>query len=129
MAKEKKKQLSPISLRLTEDERRRVKQQAAGLTVSAYIRACLFDGDGKVSKRRSSTRKPVKDEKAIAQLLGILGQSRMANNLNQLAKAVNTGSLPLTPDVEQDIKKACSNISEMRVMLIKALGLRDGGQS
>ncbi len=34
----------------------------------------------------------------LAQLLAALGQPRVANNLNQLAYAANTGSLALTPD-------------------------------
>ena len=116
-----------ITIRLTEEEKSLLEKAADGMTLSAYIRARIFYGELKpIHTRRVQ---PIRDQKTLAQLLGILGQSRMANNLNQLAKAVNTGSLPLTPDVEQDIKKACSNISEMRVMLIKALGLRDGGLS
>lgn len=42
--------------------------------------------------------------------------------MNQLAKAVNTGSLPVTPETEAEIKEACREISEMRDELMAALG-------
>ncbi|MGF1623944.1 MAG: plasmid mobilization relaxosome protein MobC [Alphaproteobacteria bacterium] len=34
-------------------------------------------------------------------MLGELGRSRIANNLNQLARAANSGSLPVTPETVQ----------------------------
>ena len=48
----------------------------------------------------------VKEDKALAQLLGELDRARLANNLNQFAKAANTGSLPITPETEKALKTA-----------------------
>lgn len=56
-------------------------------------------------------------------VLAALGQSRIANNVNQLAKAVNIGTLPVTPETEQDIGEACSAVKAMRADLMRALGL------
>ncbi|MEO1749941.1 MAG: hypothetical protein AAFR27_15240, partial [Pseudomonadota bacterium] len=67
-----------VTLRLTQDEHAKLIELAHGRTLSAYIRACLFDGD--IAPRKRKKREPVKDEKAIAELLGLLGQSRIANN-------------------------------------------------
>jgi phosphoglycerate dehydrogenase-like enzyme len=120
-----KNQSPRVTIRLTEQEKQRLEQAAAGMSMSAYIRACLFEGEMRSVPRRR--RQPVKDEKAIAQLLGILGQSRIANNLNQLAKQANMGCLPVNPDVEQDIKEACAHICDIRRMLMQALGFRKGG--
>ena len=98
-----------ITIRLSEEEKAILEKAADGMTLSAYIRTRIFYGELKpVHTRRVQ---PIKDQQTIAQLLGILGQSRIANNLNQLAKAVNTGSLPLTPDVEQDICEARKHIA------------------
>ena len=47
-------------------------------------------------------------------------------NLNQLAKAVNSGSLPVTPATETAIHEAAQDVMEMRRMLIDALGLDAG---
>lgn len=72
---------------------------------------------------------PVKDHEALARVLAALGQSRIANNLNQLAKAVNIGVLPMSPNVEEDISEACAAVAAIRRDLMRALGLRQGGRS
>ena len=54
-----------------------------------------------------------------------LDSSRLASNMNQIAKALNIGSLELTPETETALLEACADIYEMRNMLIKALGLKD----
>lgn len=110
----------PLSFRLTEEERAALEKAAAGLPLSAYIRSRLFGPD--VKPRRTQGKYPVKDHAVLARLLGQLGQSRLANNLNQLAKAVNTGSLPVTPETERDIKSACEDIRAVRSALLQALG-------
>ncbi|MEJ2681299.1 MAG: plasmid mobilization relaxosome protein MobC [Gammaproteobacteria bacterium] len=51
-----------------------------------------------MKKRPARKKRPIKDIKALSQVLAELGQSRIANNLNQLAKASNTGSLPVNRD-------------------------------
>jgi hypothetical protein len=44
--------------------------------------------------------------------------------MNQLAKATNTGILPLPYDIERDLGQACVNIQYMRSLLLGALGMR-----
>ena len=68
---------------------------------------------------------PVKDHEALTQVLAQLGQSRLANNINQLAKLANLGSLPMTPDVEAALIEAVRDIALMRQSIIRALGLED----
>ncbi|WP_369157019.1 plasmid mobilization relaxosome protein MobC [Candidatus Thiodiazotropha sp. LNASS1] len=113
---------SPFSLRLTFEERAALEQEAGHLPLGVYIRSKLFGGSEAPRKVRTRPRKPIKDDRAMASLLGGLGQSRIANNLNQLAKAVNTGSLPVTPDTEKAINEACSAVQDMRRRLMRALG-------
>ena len=62
----------------------------------------------------------------LTALLAKLGQSKIPNNLNQLAKAVHSGSLVLTPDIEAELREAAADIAAMRAMLVAALGLSDG---
>ncbi|MGI9503345.1 MAG: plasmid mobilization protein, partial [Geminicoccaceae bacterium] len=84
------KKASPrITLRLTEEEDARLRQLCEGRTVSAYVRQRLFGENTARRKRRSHV--PVKDQASMAKLLGMLGDSRIANNLNQLAFHANTG--------------------------------------
>jgi hypothetical protein len=76
---------------------------------------------------RARSRKPVEDERALGRLLGELGKARLANNLNQLAKAANTGSLPVTLDTENALRDACAAIQDMRGLLLRALGFQQPG--
>jgi len=112
----------PFSLRLTFEERAQLEKDAGDMPLGAYIRSRLFDDDVRTPRRKY--RSPSVDTKALAQLLGALGQSRIANNLNQLARAANSGSLDLTPDTEAALKSACDDIREMRGLLLKALGFQ-----
>ncbi|MEL6227606.1 MAG: hypothetical protein AAFR01_11410, partial [Pseudomonadota bacterium] len=68
-------------------------------------------------------RKPTADHVMLARLLGVLGQTRLASNLNQIAKAANIGALPVTPELEAELNDACSAVKEMRRDLIEALGI------
>lgn len=72
---------------------------------------------------------PVWDAEALGRVLGALGQSRLSSNLNQLAKAVNTGSLPVTPETEADLVAACRDVAAMRSLLMRALGIAPGESS
>lgn len=110
----------PFSLRLTYAERARLEAEAGDRPLGAYIREQLLGDDAAPRKRRGNS--PVKDKEALGRVMGALGQSRLSSNLNQLAKAVNTGSLPVTPETEADLKEACDEVAAMRADLLRALG-------
>lgn len=110
----------PFSLRLSASERAQLEQAAGGAPLGAYIRAKLL-GDG-VTPRKPQRPQPVKDHAALAQVLGMLGNMRLANNLNQLARSANIGTLPLTPEVEEELMRACAAVLAMRAELMRALG-------
>lgn len=120
MPKNHAKQTSPFSIRFTFEERAKLERDAVGLSLGEYIRLQLFDN--KRDKRHTRSKHPVKDHQVLSQLLYDLGQSRMANNLNQLAHASNCGSLEFTPETQAILLEACADIREMRSMLLKSLG-------
>lgn len=124
--REKHKAAAPFSIRFTDKERAILAREAGTLSLAAHIRTKLF-GDA-VSRRRSRnpSRKPQRpsvDRQALGRVLGELGKSRLASNMNQIAKAANMGALPVTPELLSDLKNACADIRTMRAMLIGALGL------
>lgn len=119
----KTKRLAPYSLRLSDSERAYLKSKADKLSVHAYIRARIFDDDAPVPSNRKKPR--VSDMQALSKVLGGLGRSKIANNLNQIAKAINSGTLVVPDSVAQDLANAVLQISEMRSDLIRALGLRE----
>ncbi|MFY9351141.1 MAG: hypothetical protein WBL20_04840 [Sphingobium sp.] len=121
---EKKKRDAPLSLRLSRHERARLDRDAAGMSLGAYIKWRLFDPDRPPPRTRGKA--PVRDHILLSQLMALLGQSRLSSNVNQLAKAANSGSLPVTPETESDLRHACRDIAEIRRMLMQALGLDAG---
>ena len=121
--RKKKEKPAPFSLRLTFEERAKLEQEAGNKPLGAHIRSKLFHGK-EVPRRcvKRRRRAPLKDEKALGELLGKLGQARLASNINQLAKAANSGSLPVTPETEKALQDACSDVRIMRFLLMRALG-------
>lgn len=120
-----RKRTPPFSLRLSEAERTRLEREAGSLPLGAYLKAKVFGDCPPIRSRRTGL--PVEDKKALAQALALLGQSRMASNLNQLAKAVNMGALPLSPHAEEELRECCTAIREIRALLMRALGLQTEG--
>lgn len=119
----KKKRPAPFSLRLSFDEKQKLIEDAGRQSISAYIKSRLFDPDAPVQQARRL--KPVKDQKALAQLLGMLGSSRIARNLDELAEAAEVGALPGDEETHGLIKRAADDIRIMRRFLLAALGIRE----
>ena len=117
---------APFSLRLTPEERRELQDRAGRQPLGVYIRERLFADQGEKGKRKRATRRPaVQDEQALAQVLALLGQSRLASNVNQLARAANTGSLPISPDIEAALCAASADVATIKTLLMRALGIRE----
>lgn len=117
----------PFSLRFTFDERAKLDMLRGSMPLGRYIREQLLGDDAAPRKKRG--RYPVKDQEALGRVLGALGSSRLSQNLNQLARASNSGSLPVSPDVEEELRQACADVKAMREELLRALGgLNDGGE-
>ena len=116
-----KELFAPYSMRFSKAERLRLDADAGSQPLAAYIRTRLFDAP----TPRRPYRRPVQDEAALSEVLAALGNARLSSNLNQLAKAVHSGSLPVSPETEQAILAACATVQEMGGHLVQALGLPD----
>lgn len=110
----------PFSLRLSAEERAQLEQAAAGAPLGAFIKAKLFDGILPARKARKAA--PVKDQAALAQLLGMLGAMRLTSNLGEIAKAAQIGALPVSPETLAELEKACAAVVAMKTELMRALG-------
>lgn len=120
-----KESSKPLSIRFTDTEKARLRELAGTKSLGHFIRERAL---GSEADTRARVSRPVKDGEPLGRLLALLGQSRLANNLNQLAKAANHGSLPVTEETEADIRAACTQVFEMRLMLLRALGLKILGE-
>lgn len=114
--------ISPLTLRLTQEERTRLEELADGMTLSAYVRACVFAGDTK--RRKARPYDAIADKKAAAEALALLGQSRIASNLNQLAHHANIGILIVDDEERAQIAEAHAQVLAIRSLLMQALGKR-----
>ncbi len=118
----RKKQIPPFSLRLSIEERAKLEAMAGRESLSGFIKGRLFGPDAPIIKRRNMNA--VQHYKLLGQVLGALGRSRLSQNMNQLAKAAHVGNLPLQEDVEKLLITACTEITEMRQMVMRALGVK-----
>lgn len=112
-----------FSLRISEKQKLLLQQRAKshGLSVSAYGRMMLLS---ETIEDRARMLADAASDKELAQILAVLGQTRIANNLNQIAKAINTGTLIISPDVIKQINESYDTVLWIRATLIKALGLK-----
>ncbi len=126
--KPKRKSPPPFSLRLSWDERAQLEREAGRLSLGEHIRRKLF---GKTetkggTRQRSHTKphNPTIDHVALAQLLGTLGQSELGRSMIALSMAAQCGALPVDDELTDKLHSACDDISEMRNVLIVALGIK-----
>jgi hypothetical protein len=117
-----KRRTPPFSIRLTAEERATLEDRADGIPLGAFVKSVLF-AENAASYRNAHRAVPA-DRQALGQLLAALGASRLASNLNQLAKAANQGALPVTVETEADLRQACAGVAEMRALLLRALSVK-----
>lgn len=110
------KRPTPFSLRLTRDERTMLDERAGGQPLGAYIRGQLL-GEVNLTKRRAQ-RKPKVTDKNLALVMALLGEQRIASNLNQLARHANMGTLDCDDETLEQIQEACAAMIAVRHYLL-----------
>jgi hypothetical protein len=102
-----------LTIRLSPEERATIDEAAerAGLMAGSFARQALLGGP-----LPRQVRRPPVERKELARLLGELG--KIGGNLNQLAKASNTGVVVYTGEIDA----ALGGLAEVRDAILKALG-------
>jgi nitroreductase len=116
------KKATPFSIRLTEDERERLVAAASGIPLGSYIKATML-GYAPPIRRRASPL-PKQDKRILAKALALFARSRVANNLNQLARAANIGTLPVTLETDAELKETLRVIRRLHDLMMDGLGYR-----
>ena len=114
--------LAPFSLRLTSEERSQLEAQAGAMPLSSYIKSVVFAAEA--PKYRKRRKPPVAEQQLLAEVLVRLGQTRQSNNLNQIAKHLNQGTLIVDPELEEDLKRAVAEVAWIRATIMEALGVK-----
>lgn len=109
-----------VTVRFSRNDYERLQEMADGAALSIFLRAKALEE--KLPMRKGRSASSIKDKQAMAQLLGLLGQSRIANNLNQLAYHANIGSLQLDEETKSQIVEAYDHVLFIRQTLMRALG-------
>lgn len=120
----------PLSIRVTEDEKAQLQAMAGALAISTYIRQQLF-GDVATKRRakryQKKQRQPAVDSTELARLLGMFGRSELARSMLALSWAARQGQLEVSPEIEDQIERACEDIHTIKLALILALGVKPQG--
>jgi hypothetical protein len=109
------KRPAPLSIRLNDAERDDLLHRANGEALSSYVKRCVF------GKRSFSGRM---SQEQVALLLAKLASCGLAGSLSDLSEAAKLGVLPVTSDTEQALRQACTDIADMRLILLQSLGKR-----
>jgi Bacterial mobilisation protein (MobC) len=115
---DKRQRNKRCTFRLFDDEFNKIAAKAdnCGLSFGAFLRAAALDGNPGL---RAQRRPPV-DHKALRQYLGQIG--RLGNNINQIARALNSSEKAKLPELQQ-VLRACLNILDA---INAALGKKHG---
>ncbi|MEO1291606.1 MAG: hypothetical protein AAFV62_02035 [Pseudomonadota bacterium] len=119
----KPKRPSPLSVRLSFEERAQLERDAGGLPLSSYIKGRLFDSSAKPLKRRRKS--PVEDNAALARALNVLRHSNLGASMQALANAASNGRSRFTREQRKQVEQACDDIAAMRSAILEALGHPD----
>jgi len=111
----KKPETKLFGIRLTDDERAILEERAANEHVSTWAREQLL---GTNQRKRRAARKPIVDDKNLALVMALLGDQRIASNLNQLARHAHMGTLDFGDDVLEQIQEACAAMIAIRKYLL-----------
>ncbi|MEL6693486.1 MAG: hypothetical protein AAFQ12_10700 [Pseudomonadota bacterium] len=91
------------------------------MALGVYIKLRLFD-DLPPVPRQSSLSKV--DKEALGKVLAAFGQSRLSQNMNQLAHAANIGTLPVDEELIDELYTACREIKALREAILGCIGMR-----
>lgn len=116
-----KKRPAPLSIRVSDEQRERLLQMSGTMTVNAYVLWRLFGDDACKARQRRITQ----DMLVLSQILAKLGQSNLSPDLHTLAQSAKCGALHVTPELEDELSQACSDVADMKSMLMQAIGIKE----
>ncbi len=92
------------------------------MPLSSYVKSVVLSDESPTYRKRRPA--PEADQKLLAEILARLGASRSANNLNQIAKHLNQGTLVIDEELAKDLQQAVVDVAWMRTTLMQALGVK-----
>lgn len=121
---------SPVSVRLTDDERSILKSEACGKSLSEHIRTRLFRTDApKLAVETEQRISTLERQKLLAQILSELGKSTISAHLKELTELAQLGLLPDCNELCETLRRNEAELDELRLTVLRGLGLhpKSGG--
>lgn len=120
--KSKRRRSSPLSIRVTDEERAILERKAGKRSLGAYVRDAALGEEQ--APRRKAAAKPSLDYALLGQILGKLGQSEQVACLFLLLAAAEADRVTMAEEERAALHAACADIQEVRALVMWALGLR-----
>lgn len=121
-------QSSVLSIRLTAEERDLLTSTAGELPLSTYVRQKLFS-DSLIITGTETRLSVVERQKLLSKLLMKIGTLNLDMQLSKLSSLLETGVFENEEVLQQELEKLSSAVAELRIDLLRALGLRPNGGS
>ncbi len=115
----------PVSVRLTEQERALLERVAGKQSLSSFMRQCALMQAGQAPKPRKEQKRPTEQKVQLAQILALLGASDIFRSMSTFAKLSEQGAFPISEETESQIQNACSNILQIKTLLMRALRVKE----
>lgn len=110
-----------ITIRLKPDEYALLREKAGRKALGAFIRELAL---GKTAERRNITKPaPIKDHKALAQILALLGQHRLVRDFKTADQQISDGVRAADDETKLLIHDCHENLEHIRNLLIRTLGM------
>lgn len=120
--KPKRHRPSPLSIRITDEERAILERKAGKRSLGAYVRDAALGEEQ--APRRKAAAKPSLDYALLGQILGKLGQSEQVACLFLLLAAAEADRITMAEEERTALHAACADMREVRALVMGALGLR-----
>lgn len=116
-----KLKLRPRTFRATDEEHAEIKALAGSQSVSEYVREQAL---GRRSRRKRRKKVVMPTQENAARILALLGQVGVFDSLSRIANAAESGALPVSEELTDELRNACALIIAIRHDLIDALGVK-----
>uniref|UniRef100_UPI003BAB2F23 hypothetical protein n=1 Tax=Stappia sp. TaxID=1870903 RepID=UPI003BAB2F23 len=110
------------TIRFKPDEYALVTAKAGKKPVSTFLRGLALEKAAQ--KRKENRPAPLKDQKALAQILALLGQHKLISTFRQAQRDIDNGVKPADDETVILLRECRDLLTSIHALLLRALGGR-----
>lgn len=112
-----------ITIRLKPDEYALLVAKAGNKPLSAYLRTLTLEKA--VAQRKAIKPAPVKDHRALSQILALLGQADFVHSFKHAAQDIQNGIEPTDSETKELLQGCKDQLNSIHSLLMHALGVSE----